>query len=535
VSDASENTGPFPQSRIDVVKCLLVAVVLASGYYALGGNRGFDMADTGFLWYGVQRTALGEVPIRDFASYDPGRYYGLAALVQLQGDDGFLALRRAQAVFHGFALAATLMLISGVGGRGHSLPWLVLWGCIIVWWIPVYAGMTPVWVVVSLTWLVAQPDRRWRHFLAGVVIGAAAFVGRNHGVYGVLGYVVLSTSQWLGGSAVWRWPVAWRGALSAAGGVVIGYLPMIALIVFSPGFSARFWDSIIHILFEVKTAHLLPLPTPWPWQAGLKGGLRDIPIQYAIGLVFLGLSVLGWSSWFLLAAKARRAWLWPPVVLGALAMVPGYAHYAFTRADVAHLSGGIQPALIVFAVACTLLRPARAWFGASVALGVTVVVGSSYQPAVISRIYGWQDWVEVGADRVLMSRETARLVGWSLQVHRDLAEPERSFLALPYSIGLHAMTKTQCPIHEIYPLLPRTKAFQESEIERLRADPPSFVILEDKALDGKEELRFQNTFPILHAYIYENFDFVSRPELPAHIQVLKPRPAEQPLGQAGSP
>src|SRR4029434_10308176 len=86
--------------------------------------------DEGFLWYGVQRTAAGEVPLRDFQSYDPGRYYWCAAGAAVFGR-GLVALRLsemfAQCVGLYFGLLAARRLTYHLGVLGAIGLMLTAW------------------------------------------------------------------------------------------------------------------------------------------------------------------------------------------------------------------------------------------------------------------------------------------------------------------------------------------------------------------------------------------------------------------------
>ena len=72
------------QKSMSIVGVGLVAATIFAGLY-VNGQYVFDYADGGFLWYGAWRTSLGEVPIRDFQSYDPARYYWSAAFFKVFG------------------------------------------------------------------------------------------------------------------------------------------------------------------------------------------------------------------------------------------------------------------------------------------------------------------------------------------------------------------------------------------------------------------------------------------------------------------
>src|SRR5579885_1184827 len=89
---------PREPGRRDLLLLAALALVLTFGLFLYQRRLDFYVAEEGFLWYGSIGAAHGEVPLRDFYSYDPGRYYWTAAGAKILGD-GLLALRFSAAVF----------------------------------------------------------------------------------------------------------------------------------------------------------------------------------------------------------------------------------------------------------------------------------------------------------------------------------------------------------------------------------------------------------------------------------------------------
>ncbi|MBY0377021.1 MAG: hypothetical protein K2Q33_00475 [Gammaproteobacteria bacterium] len=146
---------------------------------------GFGLADEGYLWYGAQRVLLGEIPLRDFMSYDPGRYYWSAALVSLNGQDSIMALRVSVAVFQIFGLGVGLWLIARSQKKQNFIYVLLSAVILAAWMFPrhkLFDIAISLFLMGVLTLLIESPQKK-SFFITGFFVGLFAVFGRNHGVY----------------------------------------------------------------------------------------------------------------------------------------------------------------------------------------------------------------------------------------------------------------------------------------------------------------------------------------------------------------
>lgn len=482
------------------------------------GHKGFSLWDEGYLWYGAQRVLLGEVPLRDFMSYDPGRYYWSAVLMSLWGDNGIMALRGAVAVFQVIGLFAGLFLIAR-STTNQSLAYLLLAAAILALWMfprhKLFDISLSILLIGVLVFLIRQPTSM-RYFLAGMCIGLVAVFGRNHGVYGVLGSLCVMAWLTIGRADQ---PGFIRGFMLWAAGVIVGFAPVLLMTLLVPGFVMVFWESI-RFLFEVKATNL-PLPVPWPWtvpfgSVSVDEAIRGVLVGlFFIGTIAFGIFAIAWVVW----KKFRREPVAPVLVATAFLALP-YAHYAYSRADVGHLAQGIFP-LLMGCLALLAAQPARIkWPSVFLLSGASLWVMLVLHP-------GWQCGagkhcvsIEVSGSELNVAPDTASNVHLLRKLADEYAPHGRSFVAAPFWPGAYPLLARKSPMWEIYALFPRNEVFQQLEIERIRAANPGFILIYDLSLDGREELRFRNTHPLIHQYILDNFEPVPGSPDPAY-QIYK--------------
>ena len=486
------------------LQTLVLAIVVVFALFMWQGNKGFDLADEGFLWYGAQRVALGEVPIRDFMAYDPGRYYWSAALMGLWGDNGITTLRVAAALFQAMGLFVGLWLIACAIKRHHFSYLLLSTTTLVVWMVPYYRvfdHVLSILLIGTLAFLVQNPTSR-RYFLSGLCIGLVAFFGRNHGMYGVAGGI--GVMLWLSIKRA-EGPGLIKGFALWAAGITAGFTPALFMTLLVPGFAAAFWESI-RFLFETKATNI-PLPIPWPWQTDFASVPLDVAIrEVLVGLFFIATVVFGvlsvvWVVWQKLHNRQVSAVL----VVSSFLALP-YAYYAYSRTDIQHLTLGIFPLL----VGCLVLLAAQP---AKIKWPLALVLCTSSLWVMHVQHPGWRCRageqcvdIEIGRSNLVVDQSAANVLGSLGKMVGRYAPDGRSFVVTPFWPGAYSVFGRKSPMWEIYALVPRPQAFERAEIERIKAARPGFVLMFNHPPGGGDELRFEKTHPLTYHYILDHFE-----------------------------
>jgi hypothetical protein len=513
-----------PGSRIAAL--CLGALALCAALYLLQGRIGFDVTDEGFLWYGAVATAHGQVPLRDFYAYDPGRYLWAAGWARLLGD-GLLALRASTLLFAALGLACGLAAARRVVKSRSGLAAVGL--LLALFLFPRHKLFEPSLALAAVLLgvrLLERPTIR-RALVAGVGIGLAAFFGKNHGLYwGVAFLALLALVAWGGEGG--RWRRFGRLVLAWSGGIVVGTLPLLAMFGAVPGFFRAYLDSILFFLVQGKTNAALAVP--WPWRGSYAGlGLAAGAGKLALGLAFLLLLVVCAAAIVLSLRRPTSNLLAASGLVGAV-----YLHHVFSRADAAHLGQGIAPALLAALALLPAGRSARSRLG--LALGVSLLAfltlfAALPQSPFVRRVRDEHRGspyatLDVAGDLLsLPADQAAGLAGIRREVSAHLP-PGEPLLVLPYFPGLYPFLGRPSPIWDTYVIWPATQGSDERLIAQLERRGVRWALAGDYGVNAWPE--FQAGHPVLAAWLASRFRPVPAPLLPPHFVLLL---RQAPLGK----
>lgn len=511
---------------------VLITAVLLALSYLFWVRIGLSVADLGQLWYGTIQTALGEVPMRDFQSYDPGRYYWGALWFKILRSDGIMALRFSGLAFQFIGMVLGLSVLRR---RVLKTWWTLAAAGLVIWvWLGGHESVIILSAVYFAVLLTEQPSHR-RHFIAGVFVGITAFFGRNHGLYCAVAFSALILFVWL---RIDRRNLPIRICLWLLG-VLVGYLPMLVMIVLIPGF---FHAVIEGIKFNFYVARRLPLPVPWPWRPDYSRlSWDDSALAFVVGMLYV-IVPISYVVGGIHLLTTRRGLQRKTVLIACVFVGLAFLDYTFSRASIDYLAMTIWPALIgllalpaafdqrykrVLTIGAwafiIIVSRATVWRGGLIAkaLPLTVQANAVARHGDIDLAYQEHGFVRtnIRGDDLWIDMATAKTINEVKELVRQKVAPDEDILIAPYWPGFYPILRKKSPVWENYFLLPQPRMKQEEMINDLERKNVNWAIVEDPPLDGRDELRFSNTHAYMWQYLMENFERVDTDLLPADFQL----------------
>lgn len=513
------------EERRDVLWAGLLAIVLCVAYQLVYGNYNLNMRDEGYLWYGVQQVLRGEVPLRDFQAYDPGRYYWCAWLSPIFGT-GIIGLRASVVSFSAFGLMAGLLVVRRFApSRAWLLPAALM---LVLTLFPRHKLFEPAIVMLAIwttTRMIERPSLR-RTFLAGVIVGLAAVFGRNHGIYLVIAYVVL-----FGICLKKRLdPHPWRSAASLTVGVLLGYAPVLGMLLWVPGYREALWDAIL----SVKTVGSnIVEPYLWPWSPAPINEMENVNTHWIapFGLVALHIAYLLPVFFFPVALLKvlrfeasdfrRHAGLAAAVLIG----IPYAYHYA-VRSDVPHLFQAIHPVLLGILGLAAVGSRRRLQLPLSLGLLLlgALLVALTEHPELKHSIDTGHAQERVDLEMHGDVLRVPERLGQDIELVRNainlmIPEDEEIFI-LPTMPTYYPILGKRSPSWWIYLLWHNSKAEQLRIIEELKAANITKIITIARPFNRDPAFNLDQTNPALWKYILRNFKQVrTPPHLPMPLRI----------------
>lgn len=497
----------FSQNISDIVKVIILSSTLVIISFLLQYNIGLNLAEEGYLWYVAIQTALGQVPIRDFLSYDPGRYYWAASWMLLF-DKGIISLRESLAIFQTIGLTFGLLAL-----RRVIRSWGVLFiaGLILLMWITprhktidISLAMISVYFAVRL---LEDPSLR-QHLISGIFVGITAFFGRNHGLYNLLAFsfLILFICLRVQKTGLIKHTAVWFG------GILLGYSPMLIMILMVPGFFDGLLDSLALLLRKGATNTCLPIPWPWRYDYS-QMTMSQALTSFSTGSFFLLLPTFSIFA-IIYSFASKKEHLKRISLLTACGLVGiTYMHYAFSRADVGHLAHGIPPLLIgMLALPFALNFNSRKILcsaGLIIMLVMTIFSAGTqnwcYLKATAPGIYIKSN---IAGDDLWIPLLDARYIEAVKHINSQMIAPEEGLLFVPWRVTMYPILHRQSPLRELWFFDPQTETRQKEMIKELEQKKVNWIILDNWALDGRDELRFSNTHKLLWKYFQEHYDLI---------------------------
>ncbi|MHC8373115.1 hypothetical protein ACYZT2_20695 [Pseudomonas sp. MDT1-85] len=513
----------FVKNRASI-EAVLGSIFLCGIGFVIQWRYGFGLADEGLLWYASQRTFLGEIPILDFYSYDPGRYYWASLFFHITGSNDLFSLLLAGAAFGSMGLTVVWYAMSKAG-----LPWKTRLACAVLLVIAlgfprhkVYEQSLTLILCALVFFTLVNFDKTRQWFIFGVFTGLAAFIGRNHGFYFLVAFfLIMLYMLYLNRRTLLLSATAWFTA-----GIFAGYSPMLMMLVFQQGFFSAFMDSLLAV-----STWQLPIPIPFIWRADLSGEITVTLIQTAaLGMTCILIPLIYAAGIYIFLSKSKRG------IPNSLSLLIGascaagipYLHQAFERADLSHIAQATLPAYIAaFGMSHYFSSKNKKALSVTLAYITSITMLTVWIPNEPGIIYLRQksndpdsvSAIDIGDKKFYIDKYQADVLFAVKRAMQQCNIGRNELLAAPHFPGVYAFFNAKAPSWELYYLYKRSDQFQRDHIKAI-SNTKLILLSPEATIDNLENLKLKNTYSLLVEYIHQKYKKIAVVGSPDKIQLL---------------
>lgn len=500
----------------EILGILATATLLVSLFYLPGIRTGINFADEGYLWYGTLKVLEGEVPIRDFRAYDPGRYYWCAIWMLLFGKN-LLSVRIALSVAQILALSAGLAVIY-IATRGAWLPTILTGLAMIGWTYPLHKQIDILFSMTTPLMAVLLVDSPFasQYVLSGMYVGVCFLFGLNHGIYAGGGLLALILVMGFGDQGL-----SLNDSLAGyITGLSLGVLPIFAMFIFVPRLFKVYWRQKISRVLRRGTANL-SFPIPWLWKSELfqlrqldKGGqfvvkcmFTFIPVLYVIAIlpVISGDISVMTREWAMVAVACSGLFYW---------------HHAVSRADLSHLAQSIAPFIMLLVI--FFAEFTYGWAATCVLIAVSLRYVYLAHASWVKHFFKACDLekVNIGETALWLEPWQANYLGRVRSLVEAHSKQGDFVLLLPNLVAFYSMLQRKPAVYDLFCVYPATEAEETQMIEELSTQEVGFALINNEPTDAREDLRFSHTHPGVWQYLNHEFQLLDEEGIPPHHYVF---------------
>lgn len=490
---------------------LCLCSLIASAFFVSSWNLSINIQDEGYLWYGTQQVSKGMIPVRDFESYDPLRYYVIAAVQYIVHDTSIWSVRLTSAIVSAVSVFITLLLINKHSKQKFSVILLIIVAITsYLWMFPshkVYDILASLLVLLGLGYWIDRSNLR-AAFLIGFLCAVAAQINRNHGLYGAVSTVCVLV--WIIRQREQHWRDILQQIVLIGAGCLTGLLPFVSMVLLVPGFGDAYIKYQVMYFVEVNATNLYK-PIPWPWNVNLSNrSWGSVTSQLLIGTFFCFVilaTLVGWTLlvWHWYKKQTQRI---NPYFVASAVLVPIYAHHIFSRADLGHLTQGFMPVLLM----TTFFLRER----------VTLRWNTVFLVFTVARLF-----VMIPVHPLYVCRNDAcpsiTVNGVMYQGNRQITtnisnivdvivqkNAQTSFAIVHYSPGIYALLNATSPIYFSYNVYAQPTDEEQVQIAQLEQKRIQLVLVDTAKVDGRQDLGFARTSPLTYAYIRSTYTYAGK-------------------------